>query len=183
MKNTVKILSAAALWLILFASCKKETPPTIDTTPPRITLKITEQNTSERYLFKSDTIMNGKLNIKPNTKYNYVINVSDTSGLKNSFFRLTKEAYTTYEFGSAPEAYPIVTEFDNIYSYNDTLLGGAYTSLLMIGSFTTPSTWGPLPINFSVSASDYRPSTAGLYIICEINDNPSEGYYGWVNTY
>lgn len=177
-----KIITAALILMVIaFSSCKKETLATVDDIPPIVSLALSAEDTMQNLFFRSDSLVLGKVNMKPNTKYNYIIAIYDTSGIKSALYSLTKEYYLTYEFTSAPNPYYFNHPSNYYYSYNDTLLGGSYTRYLLSGSFTTPPVTSAIPIDFVVNAYDYNSSLGFLNIHCEVNDTPDEERWGWIN--
>lgn len=174
----------ALLFSIFFAicSCKKETPPTIDEVPPLVSLALSAENTMQNLFFRSDSLPLGKVNMKPGTKYNYIIAVFDTSGIKHTLYSLTNEYYPTFTFTSIPNPTYVDTTSSNLYYYyNDTLLGSNYTRFLITGSFTTPPVNMATPLNFTIKAYDYKSALGLLDIHCEVNSTPDEERWGWIN--
>lgn len=181
MLNMIKYTTILIAIAIFLNCCKKETPPTIDNVPPLISLALSSEDTMRTLFFSSDNMVLGKVNMKPNTKYNYIIAVFDTSGLKNTLFRLTKIENITYEFSSTPNPYYFNHPTDHFYNFNDSLLGTNYTRYFISGSFTTPPVNSPMPFNFNVQSRDYKPSTSTININFEIDNNPDEDRWGWIN--
>ena len=120
--------------------------------------------------------------MKPFTKYNYSIVISDTAGLKLSNFKLSKYTdypYTDFEVNFSPSFVASTTTFNHVYTYTGDI-SDPYKSLLITGSFVTSVIQGAdIPISFLIEARDYTPNRTNLAIDGNLTDSPAGGY-GWV---
>lgn len=181
MKNLLKILSLTAVLILIFVGCKKETAVTIDSVAPKITFRI--QGIGNDNSFEAvgrDMSPNGEYIFKPNTKYSFTVSITDTSGLGQLIFKISKNgAVQDFILNGAPIAVETVLPSDYQYTIS-TLSSDPYKSFLMSGSFTTGVAGSGPDIRFSMQGRDFRPNQTNLYINGSLHGTPPTGVYGWI---
>lgn len=180
MKNLLKILSLVVLYSIIFISCKKETSLTIDTVAPKVTFRIQGNGNDNSFeAIGRDSSPNGEYVFKPNTRYTFTVSITDTSGMGQLIFKMTKGAVIQeFTLNGAPAA----TEVENLDDYQYSIITAStdpYKSFLMSGNFLTGTSGDGELIRFSIQGRDYRPNQTNLYLNGSLYAQPPAGIFGW----
>ncbi|GEM_PF-2560774 len=180
MKSLIKIATLLLAVATLATSCKKETPLTIDNVAPKITLKLSGGGTEHTFETQGTGMSpEGEFFFRENTKYNFTITLSDTSGLGQLRFRITESgAVNDFEITGSPAATEIANPDEHEYSII-TERTNPYQSFLMTGSFVTGTELGDSDIELSIVGRDYLPNTSNLFVNGFVYAQPPIGGFGW----
>ena len=178
--NTKQISKIAFAIMILFsmASCKKETAVTRDTIKPHSTLQLSGGGFSKTFDSDSDYLY-GQLNLKPNTKYNFILTARDTGGLR----LLQLQMLNSLAFGAIISV-TAHTESTSGLSRFFKVTGNAsdpYTSFFISGSFTSQNVQQNEGIGYDIGAgaTDFGNLTCSIIVPCFVTYSPYNDY-GWI---
>lgn len=179
MKTFIIKTAIVIILLQCMTGCKKNSTATLDTIKPKLQLTLTGGGMNKTF-YSDSSYTYGQLNLKPNTKYNFVISASDTGGLKLLQFYASKD----YDFGtviSTPAHTNVVSGIQRIFTINNNNPSAPYTSFILYGDLTTFNVGASEDVGESIEllTRDYNNNTAGISIQSLISQSPPFGY-GWV---
>lgn len=163
--------------LLFFYGCKKDSPVTLDSIPPALTITIQGGGQTFNFYHTEDYSL-GQLNLKPNTKYTINCVAADSGGILLNQVTLPKLLMP-----QTIEGIPNDTIYDTPlnYSYRVNILeSDPYKSTLLFGDFVTPTT-GNGASAFSISAycKDFRYNRSNIGFTTNVESSPVGGF-GWV---
>lgn len=180
MNRILRISVALSLICSFFVACKKETPLTTDRVPPKVTFRI-QGNGNDNTFEASGTGMSpvGEYIFKENTRYQFTVTISDTSGLGQLIFKMTKgDVVSDFTLNGAPAATEIASTSEYHYSII-TEPSNPYTSYVMTGSFLTGGNGSGQDIRFSITGRDYLPNHTNINLNGTLYANAPTGIFGW----
>lgn len=177
MKNLIKLFACFAFIVLLLNGCKKDSPVTLDSIPPTLTLTISGGGISKTFTHTEDYSL-GTFNLKSNTKYNVTCALADTGGVKLLQITLPK-LLTSQLITGVPNDTVYDTARDFSYRINTTETD-PYRSSLLAGSFVTPDA-ANTSYSFSIAAvgRDFRLNRSSILFNVSVENNPVGGF-GWV---
>lgn len=180
MKKSITIFAIFVLLPTLFFSCRKDTALTTDRVPPKVTFRIQGGGSDNTFEATGAGMSpNGSYYFKENTRYNFTVTITDTSGLGQLIFKMTKsDAVADFALNGAPAA----TEVANITDYQYSIITertDPYKSFLMTGNFLTSSSGFGQDIRFSIVGRDYLPNQTTINLNGELHGNAPSGIFGW----
>ena len=181
MKKSIQYLAFTIVFALLLMACKKETTFTIDSVAPKITFRIQGNGNDNSFdAIGRDMSPNGEYIFKPNTQYNFTVAISDTSGMGQLVFKISKNgAVQNFELNGSPTMEETIIPLDYQYTIR-TSSSDPYSSFFMSGSFTTGVSGSGPDIRFSMEGRDFRPNQTNLYINGTLHGTPPTGVYGWI---
>ena len=173
--------SICILSLILFLfSCRKETALTTDRVAPKVTFRIQGSGNDNTFEATGAGMSpNGEYIFKENTRYNFTVSISDTSGLGQLIVRVTKGSHISdFSLTGAPEATEVASTTEHHYSII-TERTNPYKSFLMTGNFLTSGSGFGQDIRFSIVGRDYLPNQTTINMNGTLHGNSPTGVFGW----
>ena len=181
MKKLLKLFSFIAFIALSNTACRKDTALTTDRVPPKVTFKINGAGNNNSFEATGAGMSpNGEYIFKENTRYTFTVSISDTSGLGQLVFKMTKGAQIReFTLTGAPEATEVANPTDYQYSII-TDRSNPYTSFLMSGNFLTGSEFDGQEIRFSIIGRDYLPNQTTINLNGTLHANAPTGVFGWI---
>lgn len=180
MKKTIQLTVCFAFISLLFFSCRKETALTTDRVAPKVTFRIQgggNDNTFEAT--GAGMSPNGEYIFKENTRYNFTVTISDTSGLGQLIVRVTKGVHVTdFSLSGAPAATEVASTSEHHYSIIAERTD-PYKSFVMTGNFLTGNSGTGQDIRFSIVGRDYLPNQTTINMNGTLHGNSPTGVFGW----
>ncbi len=180
MKKAIQMTVCFTVLSLLVFSCRKDTALTTDRVPPKVTLRIQGNGNDNSFEANGAGMSpNGEYIYKENTRYNFTVTITDTSGLGQLIFKLDKSAaISEFTLNGAPAATD--NSDDNEYSYAIIAQRtDPYKSFVMTGNFLTGSNASSAPARISVVGRDYLPNQTTINLNGSVHANPPAGTFGW----
>lgn len=177
MKTTIII--AITMASLLAIGCRKDGNATLDSIKPKVQLQLIGGGMNTTF-YSDSNYTSGQLNLKPNTKYNFIITASDTGGLKSLQFVTSVD----FDFGtvvSSPShtvTSDIINKTHRIFQPDATM---PYTSFILSGDFTTfpVGSSESFGIEFYITTLDFRNNQGNISLQTALSQTPPGGF-GWV---
>jgi hypothetical protein len=181
MKNSlIKMLYCSAIITLSTTACRKDTALTTDRVPPKVTFKISGAGNNNSFEASGAGMSpSGEYVFKENTRYTFTVSISDTSGLGQLIFKMTKGAQIReFTLTGAPEATEVASTTDYHYSIIAERTD-PYKSFVMTGNFLTGNSATGQDIRFSIVGRDYLPNQTTINLNGTLHTQSPTGVFGW----
>ncbi|MFN8310764.1 MAG: hypothetical protein U0T73_12445 [Chitinophagales bacterium] len=170
-------ISVILLMAFALSSCKKESPVTVDTIPPVLSMTISGGGITKTFNHTDDYSI-GTFNLKPSTRYTISAIIADSGGTQNLSLSL-QNFLMNQDMAGAPNDSVIHRTLETTYLIKTTA-ANPYKSLLLSGSFVTPDAANEsFAFTISSNGRDYRPNVSNINVPTTVDAHPVGGY-GWV---